>query len=101
MNDGISRDLSKKLQQQLAAVLDRELNLLQHVISAEEIGVIMMEAAVMLARTSAATIGGYATSPADIATLYRATTSSIIDMISRGQDDGIARTQVAAKARQS
>jgi hypothetical protein len=101
MSEGISRDLSKKLQQQLAVVLDRELHLFQHVLGAEEIGVVAMEAAVMMVRTAAATIASFATDPADMATLYRATTSGIIDMVGRGEADGIARTQIAAKARRS
>lgn len=101
MSEGMSRDLSKKLQLQLAEVLDRELHLFQYALSAEEIGIVAMEAAVMMVRTTAATIASFATNPGDMATLYRATTSGIIDMVGRGEADGIARTQVAAEARRS
>ena len=101
MSEGMSHDLSKKLQLQLAAVLDRELHLFQYVLSTEEIGIVAIEAAVMMVRTTAATIANYASKPADIEILYRATTKGILDMVSRGEADGIARTQVAAKARRS
>lgn len=101
MSAGISRDLSKKLQLELAAVLDRELHLFQHVLSIEEIGLVAMEAAVMMVRTTAATIAGYAAKPADIETLYRATTKGMLDMVGRGEAEGIARTQVAAKSRRA
>lgn len=99
MSEGMSRDLSKKLQLQLAAVLDRELHLFQYALSPEEIGVVAIEAAVMMVRTTAATIAGYGTNSADIETLYRTTTSGILDMVGRGEADGIARTKATLQAR--
>lgn len=95
MSTGMTRDLSAKLQRKLAEVLDRELHLFAVVVNPEEIGLILIEAATMLCRTSAATIAGYGDDPEKIEHLYRSSITAIVQQLTTSQEDGVARTIAA------
>lgn len=99
MTKGVSRDCSAKLQAKLAEVLERELQLFAHVLDPLEISEIMFEAAVMVVRTTAATLAGYATKPEDVETIFRSVTVGIQASVESGEADGIARTKAQLAAR--
>lgn len=101
MTKGISRDCSAKLQGKLAEVLERELQLFAHVLDPLEISKIMFEAAVMVVRTTAATLAGYATEPKDVETIFRSVTAGIQASVNSGEADGIARTVKTLAERRS
>ena len=91
MSTGIARDLSAKLQGKLAEVLERELRIAGHVLGPPELGEIMIEAAVMLARTSAASIAGFAGHQGDASALFKATLKAIVTSIETGTGEALER----------
>lgn len=99
MTHQIRQDLSQKLQVALSEVLDRETRIAAHVLSASDIGLLMLEASVMMARTTAATLAGHAEDEAGMARTYGVMTDAIIEAIDGSREDGIARTIATVKAR--
>ena len=99
MSYEVLHDLSRKLQVALSEVLDRETRIAAHVLSASDIGLLMLEASVMMARTTAATLGGHADDEASMARSYGVMTDAIIEAINGSRDDGIARMIATVKAR--
>ncbi len=101
MTQGISRDCSAKLQRNLAEVLERELNLFAHVLDPMQISEIMFEAAVMVVRTTAATLAGYSSEPAEIETIFRSVIAGIHAAVRSGEADGIERAIREIRKRQA
>lgn len=101
MTQGIPRDCSAKLQKALAEVLQREIQLFACVLDPMQISEIMFEAAVMVVRTTAATLASYASNAADAEDIFRSVTAGINAAIQNGEADGIARTLSAMQERKS
>lgn len=101
MTQGIPRDCSAKLQKALAEVLEREIKLFACVLDPMQISEIMFEAAVMVVRTTAATLAGYASEPSDVENIFRSVTAGIQASVQSGEAEGIARTLNALRERQS
>lgn len=97
-NREVTRDLSRKLQEGLAVVLERDLKVAQVVLEPNEIGVLFLEAAVMMVRSSAATVAGMC-GPADVERIYDLTIESIFEQAKMGRADAVRRTQTAIAPR--
>jgi len=99
MSEGIQRDLSRKMQQSIAAVLERETRIAGYVLDLSSIGIIMFEAAVMVARTTAATLANSAETDEAAIAIYELTIDQVIEQLTKTRQDGIERTLAARKAR--
>jgi len=98
MTAGITRDLSAKLQGDIGAALERNLHVFAAVLEPAELSLVMIEAAVMASRTTAATIAGFVEAE-KVATMYGGTIDAIIEQLQNSKADGIARTVAALRAR--
>ncbi len=99
MSAGIERDLSRKMQMSISEVLDRETKIASYVLDLSSIGIIMFEAAVMVARTTAATLANSADTDEAATAVYNATIDQVIEQLQKTRADGIERTLIARKAR--
>ena len=99
MSEGIQRDLSRKMQQSIAQVLERETRIASYVLDLSSIGIIMFEAAVMVARTTAATLANSAETDEAAIAIYQLTIDQVIEQLTKTREDGIARTLAARRAR--
>ncbi len=99
MTTGIARDLSAKLQGEIAGVLERNLHVFAAVLEPGELGEVVLEAAVMTVRTTAATIAGFATGREEVTNLFQLVTRSIADQVQYRQDEGIEKALAAVAER--
>ena len=93
------KDLSRHLQQQIEDLIQRHARISQGVVEPVEITLMMIEASVSLALTTAATSAASAKPGADIAALYDSTIGAIIAMIAA--DRARTLTAIDAKLKES
>lgn len=92
MTTGIARELSRNVQTRLAETLERELNIVRHALDDGELAELMIEAAVMMARTTAASIAAQSGNRGAAAGLFEAALLAIVHSIETGTADALART---------
>lgn len=99
MSNVIRDDLSRNLQQRLGSVLEREAHVATHVLDVADLGIIMVEAAMMMARSAAATMGGHAATDEDATVLYNHVIDTIVAQLETSRADGLSRTMAERRKR--
>lgn len=97
MSTGIARDLSAKLQQDLSATLERNTAIARHVLDGASVAIMMLEAAVMMTRTTAATIANMSDDDSDVPGTFDATITAIVQQIHHSRDDALERTMAVRR----
>jgi hypothetical protein len=97
---GVARDLSEKLQRRIAEVLERELQIASHVVEMPEIAAMLMEASIMMIRTSAATLANSCQESA-LDEVYNASYDAIVAAAVSAKPEGLhkARVKIAESRR--
>ena len=94
MTQAITRDLSKKLQNDLSDVLERNVSLASAVLNPLQVALVMVEAAVMMTRTAGATmansVGDWA-SREDIVQAHDLMIDMIIEQVNASRADSLER----------
>lgn len=99
MSYGAAHDMSRKLQASLADVLVRETTIAQHVCSFPEIAVVMIEASVMMVRTTAGTIANTVADDASAEELIASTIDAIVEQVRASQPDIVAKVLAERRSR--
>lgn len=94
-----AKDMSRKLQQSLAEVLIRETTIAQHVCTFPELAFIMIEASVMMVRTTAGTIANTIGDDREAEALIGVTVDSIIEQVRISQPGIVEAVLAERKAR--
>lgn len=99
MSRVMEMDLSRKLQASLSEVLDRETKIASYVLELPSIGLIMLEASVMMARTTAATLANSAETDEMAISVYNTTIDAIVEQLQNTRENGIERTLAVRRKR--
>jgi len=99
MTYAAAHDMSRKLQATLAEVLMRETKIARHVCSLPEISIMLIEASVMMVRTTAGTIGNSVDDDASVAGIIDLTIEGIIEQVRKSQADILPQVLAERRSR--
>lgn len=99
MNHTVAHDMTRKLQASLADVLQREMRIAEHVCGFAEIGLMMIEASVMMARTTAGTIANSIDDDAKVEGIIKMTIDGIVEQIRKSEPDIAAKVLAKRRSR--